>query len=457
MDEANSTGSKAVKLRVLICATGVAAVSLSVVACGDEALRGTFVGYTPHERYEQALRAADLDQTALGRDWIAAADRALEEAVTIAAPYHEVSYLDATRAAAVGYRLNLHRGQRVTASFEFAGDSAVRVFLDMFVVATGSTGNPVLLTSADSLEHVLDYVARRDGEYLVRIQPELLRGGRYAVTILVGASLAFPVSGFDTSAIRSGFGAPRAGGRRSHDGVDIFAPRGTPVVAAASGYVRRTGTNQLGGKVIWLRDELGRSLYYAHLDSQVVRRNTRVRQGDTLGFVGNTGNARTTPPHLHFGVYERGFGPSDPYPALYQPPVTMERFAGEARFIGVLGRTAGDRVRLRLLPTARAPVVAELRLHTPVRLEAGTGGWYRVSLPNGTAGFVAVRLIEPADQPIRRKLIASGGVLRVQPVLTATALDSVAAGEEVPVLGMFGEFLYVQASSGRTGWLLLDE
>lgn len=58
-----------------------------------------------------------------------------------------------------------------------------------------------------------------------------------------------------------------------------------------------------GGKVVWMRDEArGMSLYYAHLDSQHVAAGAYVRPGDTLGFVGKTGNARTTPPHLHFGI-----------------------------------------------------------------------------------------------------------------------------------------------------------
>jgi hypothetical protein len=98
--------------------------------------------------------------------------------------------------------------------------------------------------------------------------------------------------------IGSRFGAPRDAGARSHHGIDIFARRGTPVVAAATGVVNRVNVTDIGGKVVWVRDVLGNSLYYAHLDSQAVSSGMRVNVGDTLGFVGNTGNARTTPPHL---------------------------------------------------------------------------------------------------------------------------------------------------------------
>jgi murein DD-endopeptidase MepM/ murein hydrolase activator NlpD len=439
---------------IALRAATLVALSCGAAACGEGSLRGLFVGYTPHERYEHSLREAGLDQTALGGDWIAAAARAISDPVSIRSPYHEVSYLDSREAHAVGYRLNLRRGQRITTRFEMQSDTTCRVFLDMFVIPNNSNGSPILLTSGDSLRRELEYVARRDGDYIVRIQPELLRGGSYEITIIVGASLAFPVSGHDTAAIKSWFGDPRSGGSREHHGVDIFAPRGTPVIAAARGTVRSTRPNNLGGKVVWLRDELGRSLYYAHLDSQVVQRGDLVEVGDTLGFVGNTGNARTTPPHLHFGMYWGG--PSDPYPALYQPEATPQPFAGDTAMIGQLARILGNGVSLREHPDGRSKRLADLQLYTPVRILGGSGAWYRVSLPDGTLGFIAARLTEPADQPIRSELIADGGVLRSQPQLGADRVENLTAGSQVPVLGSYAGFLYVQSPSGRAGWLTFN-
>ena len=94
---------------------------------------------------------------------------------------------------------------------------------------------------------------------------------------------------------------------------DLFAPRGTPVLAASAGRVRGVRETSRGGKVVWIRDPVREaSLYYAHLDSQHVSDGQMVKRGDTVGFVGNTGNARGTPPQLHFGLYRRG--PVDPYP-----------------------------------------------------------------------------------------------------------------------------------------------
>jgi murein DD-endopeptidase MepM/ murein hydrolase activator NlpD len=432
---------------------GTLVVALFATACASDGGHDVFAGYTPHERYEHGLRTSGLDVTALGRDWLAAASRALEAPVRISPPYNEVSYMDAAEAGAVGYRVSLARGQKISANFELEGDSAYHVFLDMFVMPTGARTSPILLASADTGSHEVEYVARRDGDYIVRIQPELLRGGRYSLTVEVGGSLGFPVAEYDHSAVRSFWGDWRSGGRL-HEGVDIFAPRGTPVIAATSGTVRSTRPNKLGGNVVWLNDELGRSQYYAHLDSFVVARGDRVEAGDTLGFVGNTGNARTTPPHLHFGLTSRGW--FDPSPALGAASAPAVDFAGDHEVIGSTMRVNADRTRVRVLPASRSNAVASVARHTPLSVVAGSGRWYRVSLPDGAIGFVEARFLESADQPIRSELLATGTLLRTSPMLTAAATDSLVAGQQVPVLGAYGDFLLVQAPSGRAGWLVID-
>ncbi len=112
-----------------------------------------------------------------------------------------------------------------------------------------------------------------------------------------------PVAGLDPSSIVSTWGAARSGGRK-HRGVDLFAPRGTRVVAATDGLVLSTRPNALGGKVVHLLGEGLTLHYYAHLDDWAdgLRRGDHVRAGDLLGYVGNSGNAATTPAHLHFGL-----------------------------------------------------------------------------------------------------------------------------------------------------------
>ena len=125
--------------------------------------------------------------------------------------------------------------------------------------------------------------------------------------------LAFPVASKKAN-VGSFWGASREGGKRRHDGIDIFARKGTPVVAIADGVIGMVRTTPKGGKTVWLQKE-GRawSVYYAHLDKQLVTPGQFVKKGDVIGTVGNTGNARTTPSHLHFGIYTRR-GAVDPLP-----------------------------------------------------------------------------------------------------------------------------------------------
>jgi murein DD-endopeptidase MepM/ murein hydrolase activator NlpD len=129
--------------------------------------------------------------------------------------------------------------------------------------------------------------------------------------------LTIPVQGVAPQQLTGTFGAPRSE-HRLHKGIDIFARRGTPVVAAADGKVFRVGQNRLGGNVVWVAGGGARLYYYAHLQRASVRSGDTVRAGDELGRVGNTGNARTTPPHLHFEIHplSHGFRAIDPSPVL---------------------------------------------------------------------------------------------------------------------------------------------
>ncbi len=426
----------------------------ALLGCQSKTVREFLDNYTPHERYERRLHAAGLDQTALGGEWIAAAAAALMHPVAVDAPYREESYLDARGATAVAYRVSLRRGQQLLVAFEGGSVGTYRVFLDLFRAPRSERDRPRHVVSADSLGRSLEYLVRRDGEYLVRIQPELLLGGPYAVTIEVEPSMRFPVAGYDTTAIQSWFGDPRDGGRREHHGLDIFAPRGTPVVAAAAGHIRSTRPNNLGGNVIWLRDGFGRTLYYAHLDRVAVYRGQRVMAGDTIGFVGNSGNARTTPTHLHFGVYARGA--FDPYPALYQSPHGPELFTGDAGLIGRFARTSGDRVPVRPTPSDGGIVLTQVDRYTPVRVVAGAGSWYRVLLPDRTAGYVTASRVESLDEPILQHRLLAASTLLTEPDAAATTVGRLAADTEVPVLGVYRGFGFTQSGRGTVGWLALD-
>ena len=111
--------------------------------------------------------------------------------------------------------------------------------------------------------------------------------------------------------------ATRAGGRL-HEGIDLFATRGTPAVAIADGTLFRVGWNRLGGWRLWLRDNAGTEYYYAHLDgfATAAREGARVAAGTVIGYVGDSGDAKGTSPHVHFEIHPGGGGPARPYPIV---------------------------------------------------------------------------------------------------------------------------------------------
>lgn len=133
------------------------------------------------------------------------------------------------------------------------------------------------------------------------------------------ATVQIPVMGVAKREIPNSWGFPRSGGR-SHQGVDIFAKRGTPVLSSTDGIVVRVGTNTLGGQVVNVLGPGRQVHYYAHLDRYgSFREGDIVFAGSIIGYVGNTGNARDTPSHLHYGVYDPAHGAINPWPLLKSP------------------------------------------------------------------------------------------------------------------------------------------
>jgi hypothetical protein len=138
---------------------------------------------------------------------------------------------------------------------------------------------------------------------------------------LTDKGYVFPVYG--PSSFSDDFGAPRAD-TAWHHGNDIFAPTGAPILAVADGTLFLVGWNTVGGNRFWLRDLQGNEFYYAHLSafSPLARDGAHVHAGDVIGFVGATGDAVGTPPHLHFEVHPvellwKGYdGVVDPYTYL---------------------------------------------------------------------------------------------------------------------------------------------
>jgi murein DD-endopeptidase MepM/ murein hydrolase activator NlpD len=430
---------------------------ISLSGCKEEIVPEPYVPSTAHEAYAYALQQAHLDDTALGKDWLAAERRAMDEPVEVATPFRETFFVDSAKAFAMGYRFRVARGQRMEARVELNENHSFQIFADLFRLSDDTETGPVHVASVAEDELRLEFEPRRDGEYLLRLQAELLRGGECSVIIRNAPSLEFPVQDRDTGAILSGFGVPREAGRRQHHGVDIFAPRHTPVVATSRAFVRRVTDWKLGGRVVWLHDrERNLHLYYAHLETQEVEEDTWVELGETIGTVGNSGNARTTAPHLHFGIYVRGEGPLDPHPFIHRPEQTPKKVSVELDMLGSWARTIVKEISLRPVPDLRAPAIKELDLHTPLLVWAGTGSLFRVSLPDGLSGYVAARGVEAIDRPLKREPIAAEQRIFDQPSEIASVKERIEPGEELLVLGRYGDYLYVETPTGGTGWLSPD-
>lgn len=155
-------------------------------------------------------------------------------------------------------------------------------------------------------------------------------GGALADTVVFYARIAklytqephsrikMPVNDVTKREVADTWHAPRGGGR-VHEGQDIFAPKGTKILSATNGYIYKIGENNLGGQTVSVISSGGRIYYYAHLDeyAQGLKVGDPVTTRTVLGFVGTTGNAQGTPPHLHFGVYTFGFGSAiNPLPLI---------------------------------------------------------------------------------------------------------------------------------------------
>lgn len=410
-------------------------------------------GLTPRQAYAVSLEEANLDETALGQAWFEAGEQAMSRAVFVQPPFREVGYMDPKEVTARGYRIQLQQGQRLSVKVTVPSSDSLNIFIDLYELPEVVGEPPRHVATADSSNAIL-VEPRKDLTYLICLQPELLRGGKYRIDIESGASLGFPVAGRNTKDIFSFWGASRDGGRRTHEGVDIFAQKGTPVVAISDGYVSRVEETRIGGKVIWVRDAIrNQAYYYAHLDEFLTVQGARVNKGDTLGTVGNTGNAINTPSHLHFGIYHIR-RPRDPLPFIHNVAERIPSVAADTSQLGHWVRVTSRMASLKNGPYNESEVIENLPRHTALLVVGGSSDWYYVQLPNEKHGFVRTRYIEEADAPIRKMQLASGQSLKYRPSYSAVSIDSVGPNSQVTVFGEFQDFVGVRSPNGRTGWIV---
>ena len=343
---------------------------------------------TAREKYLKELSLNNATDSLVFDLWQEAWDSTFNQAWEASTAYQEKGFIQPLEYIATSYTFDLEFGEQLF--FEFKKDSAnLPVFFELLHNYGDTIDYWEPITSNGIDKYNLIYEAERTGQYLLRWQAPPNEFSAYELKLWKTPVYAFPVRGKGNEDVWSFFGDSRDGGRRKHKGIDIFAKRGTPLIAITDGIVINVSDQGLGGKQVWLRDlERGNSLYYAHLDSQLVTAGQYVSVGDTIGLVGNTGNAKRTRPHLHFGIYKRGRGAVDPLPFVYkrQPKFKDHKIALEPTH-----QTAITKIRstnLRVAPTNKSEVITKLKKGVKLQLEALAGAWFRVETDGGQQGFV---------------------------------------------------------------------
>ena len=405
---------------------------------------GIFGKQNLHDQYAQKLTNAGLKETAIGNLWFTVAEQALSSPVTISLPHKELGYFAAEKPRAIGLQFGGKQGEKLV--FEIKKNSSGQSLLYADLWEVNAAAKPTFLRSIDTAKQTFELeIESNTTRYILRLQPELLRSVDYELSIAIAPSLAFPVSG-NNARIASIWGDARDAGARKHEGIDIFAPKRTPAIAAADGTVTAVNENKLGGRVIWLRPkEKNYTLYYAHLDEQLATAGQRVNKGDTIGLIGNTGNARTTPPHLHFGIYSFG-GAVDPLPFVNP---------GVKRGADIKNTIDLQKEELRLNQSTVitsdnfSETIAANTVATPIGISINT---YRVVFPNGEIAAIDRKLLQPINKPIKTTRTKKESFLVDAPIANAPRIKNLALNTSLQILGVFEQFYYVQDGNIK-GWV----
>lgn len=400
----------------------------------------------PHQAYERKLISAGLDKTAIGTKWINNAQQSLQKAVAIKLPYQETGYFSAEKNEAIAFKFQLLKGQKLQVNLNRKPIENFMIYSDLFEV---DGENYKSLASADTLGFNIQLDAEQSGTYILRLQPELLGSGEFTLAITSGASLDFPLKSANRSSIKSLWGVDRDKGARRHEGIDIFAPLRTPVLAVADGTVTRVNTNNLGGKVVWFRPQnKDYTLYYAHLDEQTVTDGQAVVLGDTLGLMGTTGNAKGGLPHLHLGIYTNG-GAVDPLPYVDPTVQTPPKIISSTAALNTTMRTNAT---VKLLVDSQ---LLSLNTGTIVRVNAASQNNYRVELPDGKFSYIANNKLNEVTKPLRTfKVNVAEQALFDNPEPTAAVKSILKNGDVVGVIGAFENYQLVVNENNIVGWML---
>lgn len=401
---------------------------------------------SPHASYHAALVRENLDASA--RRWQAEAEASLANPLPVTLPYSERRLLEAAHLQPVTLAFDRQLDQLIQVDIFPSINTRAEVFVDVFFLKEGEA-QPTRVASMAVSEQQLTLPAEQRGRYLVRVQPSHSATGLIDLAVTSPLRYGFPVDTERENAVQSFFGAGRDGGKRRHEGIDIFAARGTPVIAATEGRVSRVGETPRGGKQVWIQGDQ-RSFYYAHLDSTAVSPGDKVARGQVLGTVGNTGNAITTSPHLHFGVYKRLRGAVDPLPLVGRTKAVTTYTPPEVDLAPRWVAVNAEKVNLRAGPSLQSAATDSLVRGELVQVDAVAGDWLRITAGTGVEGFIARRLTgTPSESNFQ---LADKHLIVSTPQKDAPVIGVYAAGQQLPALGRFGAFTLVKMPGGLYGW-----
>lgn len=424
--------------------TALLLMTISMVSCNS--IRKTFsANKPPHEVYANSLNAAGLQQTQLGKLWFSAAANALQQPVGINLPYMEKGFFDPAIPGAAGFSFKLNRGDQLIVVANSNPSSNLKLFCELW---QQTNDEKKLLASADTVTNQLRLDCKSTGEYIIRLQAELLQALEYSISISTAPSLAFPVDHSGNPKIISTWGVGRDNGTRQHEGIDIAATYATPVLAVADGYVSRVTENNLGGNVIFLNPyEKDFSVYYAHLSKQIAVSGQQVKAGDTLGLVGNTGNAKNTVPHLHFGIYSKG-GAIDPQPFVDTRRPSIKQVTADSAAINTSARLTESTTLKDAIPASTSN--AKLEKNQLVTILAAAGSYYRVRLPDQQIGYINSKAV--TAKPFQQRVLKDSINLLNDPNQAAPVKAGLASGTTIQIAGVNQGFYFVQ-SGNLEGWI----
>jgi murein DD-endopeptidase MepM/ murein hydrolase activator NlpD len=386
--------------------------------------------------YESRLNESGISKTTLGNSWFSAASSALSQPISITLPYRQSGYFAADKPRAIGLKFRPARGEKIYISLTKKSSGSLILYMDLWKQENGKT--PEMEEALDTAKMNFEFNADRDNEsYILRLQPELLHSGSYEISISAGPSLAFPVP--QKGKVGSLWGDARDAGARKHEGIDIFAPKKTPIVAVAEGRITRVEETSIGGKVIWLRlTDREFNIYYAHLDEQIAKVGDMVKAGEVIGTVGNTGNAQTTSPHLHFGIYSSG-------------AIDPIRFVdGERRDAKTVSKSqlADQFIRVKNSKQYSDNTIGKA---TDINPRSAL-----VLLADNTVKEIELEDLQPAIDAISNRKLKKESMLTDHPSIAGSPITSLKSGTGLRVLGYFNEYAFVEIDD-QLGWIKRDE